>query len=278
MPLPDRPIADRPLDVFVGTDERQIEGQRSRRDDAVEGIGHLLSGNRHHLVEHPQIKWHDSKDIPIDDRGASSSACSARRRVLLGLAEQRLVPSSLDVGDLDRGQLGGKRPDRPALILAVASGLGQDINHSPDLQLGGIGRRHDDDDGPVRTLLDHFGHAARVPRAAKRSSGRKATADNDTRFAKIGTMAHHKRKRPKHRRSGCLLCKQHKLATNAKGERRRSRQASLEHERAADEEAEAIAAGRIKSGAADHKEDGAKALERLGSEVPLRGFETRFPD
>jgi hypothetical protein len=82
-------------------------------------------------------------------------------------------------------------------------------------------------------------------------------------------MAHHKRKRPKHRRSGCLLCKPHKLTTNAKGERRRSRQASLEHERAADEEAEAIAADRIKSGAADHKENGAKALERLGIGIPL---------
>ena len=39
LPLPDHPIADRPLDVFVGADERQIESQRSRRDDAVEGVG-----------------------------------------------------------------------------------------------------------------------------------------------------------------------------------------------------------------------------------------------
>jgi hypothetical protein len=67
-------------------------------------------------------------------------------------------------------------------------------------------------------------------------------------------MAHHKRRRPKHRRSGCLLCKPYKLTTNAKGERRRSRQESLEHERAADEEAEEIAAERIRSGAADHEE------------------------
>jgi hypothetical protein len=92
---------------------------------------------------------------------------------------------------------------------------------------------------------------------------RKAAADNDARYAKLGAMAHHKRKRPKHRRSGCLLCKPHKLTTNVKGERRRSRQASLEHERAADEEAEAIA-DQIKSGAADHKKDDTKALERLG--------------
>lgn len=73
-------------------------------------------------------------------------------------------------------------------------------------------------------------------------------------------MAHHKRKRPKHRRSGCLLCKPQKLTANAKAARRRSRQESLAHERAADEEAEAIAAERIRSGAANHKEDGAKAL------------------
>jgi len=91
-------------------------------------------------------------------------------------------------------------------------------------------------------------------------------------------MAHHKRKRPKHRRSGCLLCKPQKLTTNAKAERRRLRKESLAHERAADEEAEAIAAERIRSGAADQTEDGAKVLERLGIEVPLRGFEPRFPD
>jgi hypothetical protein len=34
-------------------------------------------------------------------------------------------------------------------------------------------------------------------------------------------MAHHKRRRPKHRRSGCLLCKPQKLPANAKAERRR---------------------------------------------------------
>jgi hypothetical protein len=91
-------------------------------------------------------------------------------------------------------------------------------------------------------------------------------------------VAHHKRKRPKHRRSGCLLCKPQKLTANAKAERRRSEQMSLQHERTANQHAEAIAAGRIKSGASDHKEDGAEALERLGIEVPLRGFEPRFPD
>jgi hypothetical protein len=67
-PSPDHPPADRPSDVFVGTDERQIESQRSRRDDAIEGVRHLLTGNRRHLVEHPQIKWHNGEGIPIDDR------------------------------------------------------------------------------------------------------------------------------------------------------------------------------------------------------------------
>jgi hypothetical protein len=60
--------------------------------------------------------------------------------------------------------------------------------------------------------------------------------------------------------------------------RHRSRQESFDYERAADEEAEAIAAERIRSGAADHREDGGEALERLGITVPLRGFEPRFPD
>jgi len=50
------------------------------------------------------------------------------------------------------------------------------------------------------------------------------------------------------------------------------RQEPLGHEGAADEEAEAIAAKRIESGAADHKEDGAEALERLGIVIPLPGF------
>jgi hypothetical protein len=36
-------------------------------------------------------------------------------------------------------------------------------------------------------------------------------------------MAHHKRKRPKQRRSGCLLCKPYKLPITAKAERRRDK-------------------------------------------------------
>jgi hypothetical protein len=35
----------------------------------------------------------------------------------------------------------------------------------------------------------------------------KVAADNKARYAKLRAMAHHKRRRPKHRRSGCLLCK-----------------------------------------------------------------------
>ena len=38
--------------------------------------------------------------------------------------------------------------------------------------------------------------------------------------------------------------------------------------RRADDEAAAIAAERIRSGAADHEEDGATALARLGIEIP----------
>lgn len=38
--------------------------------------------------------------------------------------------------------------------------------------------------------------------------------------------------------------------------------------RRADDEAAAIAAERIRSGAADHKEDGAEALAKLGIELP----------
>lgn len=38
----------------------------------------------------------------------------------------------------------------------------------------------------------------------------------------------------------------------------------------ADDEAAAIAAERIRSGAADHQEDGAEALARLGIKLPQR--------
>jgi hypothetical protein len=46
-------------------------------------------------------------------------------------------------------------------------------------------------------------------------------------------MAHHKRKRAKHRRSGCLLCKPQKLTANAKAERREAERAWRRHERLA---------------------------------------------
>jgi len=121
---------------------------------------------------------------------------------------------------------------------------------------------------PVRTFSITLAMRQEHPCRDAVFRSERVAADNEVRYAKLGTMAHHKRKRPKHRRSGCLLCKPHKLATNAKGERRRSRQASLEHERAADEEAEAIAAERINSGAADHKEDGTEALAKLGIDPP----------
>jgi hypothetical protein len=46
-------------------------------------------------------------------------------------------------------------------------------------------------------------------------------------------MAHHKRKRSKARRSGCLLCKPHKLPGTAKAKRRGERLVALANERAA---------------------------------------------
>jgi hypothetical protein len=46
-------------------------------------------------------------------------------------------------------------------------------------------------------------------------------------------MAHHKRKRPKHRRNGCLLCKPHKLTANVKAKRRRDRSRWTDHENSA---------------------------------------------
>jgi len=47
------------------------------------------------------------------------------------------------------------------------------------------------------------------------------------------SMANHKRKRPKHRRSGCLLCKPEKLTANVKAERRRDQRSWIRHERVA---------------------------------------------
>lgn len=46
-------------------------------------------------------------------------------------------------------------------------------------------------------------------------------------------MANHKRKRPKHRRSGCLLCKPQKLTANVKAQRRRDNRSWVQAERIA---------------------------------------------
>ncbi len=46
-------------------------------------------------------------------------------------------------------------------------------------------------------------------------------------------MAHHKRKRPKHRRAGCLLCKPFKLTANKKAERDAARREWRRRERRA---------------------------------------------
>lgn len=42
----------------------------------------------------------------------------------------------------------------------------------------------------------------------------------------------HKRRRPKHRRSGCLLCKPHKLTANVKADRAKDRRRWQRHEEA----------------------------------------------
>ena len=47
------------------------------------------------------------------------------------------------------------------------------------------------------------------------------------------TVANHKRKRPKHRRAGCLLCKPSKLTANKKADRARARREWQRHERRA---------------------------------------------
>jgi len=43
----------------------------------------------------------------------------------------------------------------------------------------------------------------------------------------------YKRGRPKHRRSGCLLCKPHKLSADVKADRAKGRRAAMRHETAA---------------------------------------------
>jgi hypothetical protein len=43
-------------------------------------------------------------------------------------------------------------------------------------------------------------------------------------------MANHKRRRPKQRRAGCLLCKPYKLSSLKKAERRRGLRGALLHE------------------------------------------------
>lgn len=40
----------------------------------------------------------------------------------------------------------------------------------------------------------------------------------------------HKRHRPKHRRSGCLLCKPHKLQANVKAQRRKDLKRAIQNE------------------------------------------------
>lgn len=50
-------------------------------------------------------------------------------------------------------------------------------------------------------------------------------------------MANHKRKRPKHHRGGCLLCKPQKLTANVKAQRRRDHRTWVQAERSASQDA-----------------------------------------
>lgn len=43
----------------------------------------------------------------------------------------------------------------------------------------------------------------------------------------------HKRRRPKHKRGGCLLCKPHKLTANVKADRARANRNALRNEEVA---------------------------------------------
>lgn len=52
----------------------------------------------------------------------------------------------------------------------------------------------------------------------------------EARRSTLVSMANHKRRRPKQRRSGCLLCKPQKLSSVKKAERRRGRRDALLHE------------------------------------------------
>ena len=50
------------------------------------------------------------------------------------------------------------------------------------------------------------------------------------RLDSVQHMANHKRRRPKQRRAGCLLCKPQKLPSLKKAERRRGRRDAFAHE------------------------------------------------
>jgi hypothetical protein len=70
-------------------------------------------------------------------------------------------------------------------------------------------------------------------------------------------------------RSGQVREKLHRLEEQMQAMNTRiDEMAEAFESRRADDEAPAIAAERIRSGAADHKEDGAEALAKLGIEIP----------
>lgn len=80
------------------------------------------------------------------------------------------------------------------------------------------------------------------------------------------------------RRSDQLEDKLHRLEEQMRAmDSRIDEMAETFESRRADDEAAAIAAERIRSGAADHKEDGAEALAKLGIEIPAEELSTKRP-
>lgn len=75
--------------------------------------------------------------------------------------------------------------------------------------------------------------AARPPMREEEQSAPVQTCRESGAYVRSGLMAHHKRKRPKHRRSGCLLCKPQKLPAAVKAERAKADRSWRTLERAA---------------------------------------------
>ena len=74
------------------------------------------------------------------------------------------------------------------------------------------------------------GHTSMTTSAWDGSVGAVIQKDPQTNVYHGGRMTNHKRRRPKQRRAGCLLCKPHKLPAAKKAQRRRRRRDAMLHE------------------------------------------------